>query len=184
MRVPKKADRRILIREAGGGGELIEHVTPALRPVERGVNDGEIGHHARVFQVPQPLPVFGAELGARPIDGLGGGGVEPFEMFLAGAILVVIPLYARHVHGTYDVEALLGIGVVADDIAQAGVMGHLLFFTILQHHLERVQIAVDVGYDGKLHFKNYRSMANPLNPPLASSQNASSLRILAARPAS
>jgi hypothetical protein len=49
-------------------------------------------------------------------------------------------------------------------------MRHLLFLGILEDYLECVQITVDVGYDGKLHLKNYRSMANPLKPPLGSSQ--------------
>ena len=183
MRVTKEANGCVLVSEAGGGGEFVEHVTPALRAIERGVNDGEIGHHARVLQVTQPLTIILGELSACPIDGFGGGGVEAFEMLIAGTVFVVVAFDAGHVHRANDVETFLGIGVVADNISEAGVMRHLLLLAIFEHDLKRFEIAVDVGYDSKLHV-NYFSMAKPLNPPEASVQLASSFLMLAANPAS
>ena len=63
----------------------------------------------------------------------------------------MVSLYAGNVHLADDVQAFLGVGVVADHVAQAGVMRALLVFDVLQNHLERLQIGVNVGYDGKLH---------------------------------
>ena len=91
------------------------------------------------------------QLRARPVDGVGGGGIEAFEMVVGGAVFVVIALHAGDVHVPDDFEAFLGIGVVADDVAEADVMRRLLASGVLQNGLERLQIAVNVSDDGKLH---------------------------------
>ena len=148
---PKKQIACVLIGEAGGGGELVKDVAPALRAIEGRVDDGEVGDHADVFQVAQPLAVFRGQLFAGPVHRLGGGGIEPVQRPVRGTILVVVPLHDGDVHLANDLEALLGVGVVADHIAQAGVMGALLLLDVLQHDLERLQIGVDVGYNCKLH---------------------------------
>src|SRR5436309_256283 len=54
----KETDRRVLIGETGRGSQSVEHVAPALRTVERGVNDLETGDESDVFQFPEPLAVF------------------------------------------------------------------------------------------------------------------------------
>jgi hypothetical protein len=69
---PKKQTGCVLIWKTGGGGELVEDVAPALRRVERGVDDGEVGDHAGVFEVAQPLFLPPRQLVARPVDGVGG----------------------------------------------------------------------------------------------------------------
>ena len=51
-----------------------------------------------------------------------------------------------------DFEAFLGIGVVADDVAEADDMGGILAFDVVQNDLERFQIAVNVSDDGVFHF--------------------------------
>ena len=107
---------------------------------------------ADVFEFAQPFLVVVVQLLARPVDGFGGVGVEAFQRFIAGAIFVVVALDAGDVHGPDDVQAFLGIGIVADDIAQAGDMRAFLFLNILQNHLERLQIGVDIGDNGVLHF--------------------------------
>ena len=132
---PKKQIRRVLVGEAGGGGEFVEDVAPALRAIEGGVDDGEVGDHPDVFQVAQPLAVFRRQLLAGPVHGLGGGGVEAIQRPVGGAILVVVALDDGDVHLADDVEAFLGIGVVADHVAQAGVMGALLLLDVLQNDL-------------------------------------------------
>ena len=91
------------------------------------------------------------QLFAGPVDGLGGGGVEAIQRPVGRAILVVVALHDGDVHLSDDFEALFGIGIVADHIAQAGVMGALLLLDILQNDRERLEIGVNVGYDCKLH---------------------------------
>jgi len=123
---PKKTDLCVLIRKTGGGGELVEDVTPAFRRVERGVDEGEVGDYFGVFEVAQPLAFLVGQLSACPVDGFGGGGVETFKRIVGGAVFVVVAFDARHVHFADDVEAFPGIGVVADNIADAGVVRDLL----------------------------------------------------------
>jgi hypothetical protein len=50
----------------------------------------------------------------------------------------VVSLDDGDVHLADDSEAFLGIGVIADDIAEAGEMGALLLFDVLQNDLERL----------------------------------------------
>ena len=51
MRVAKKADGGVLIREARGGRQFVEHITPPLRTVEGRVDDGEAVDHPHIFQI-------------------------------------------------------------------------------------------------------------------------------------
>ena len=174
---PKKQIRRVLVGEAGGGGELVEDVAPALRAIEGRVDDREVGDHAHVLQVAQPLAVLGRQLLAGPVHRLGGGGIEAIQRLVGRAILVVVALDDGHVHLADDVQAFLGIGVVADHVAQAGVMGALLLLDVLQNDLERLKVGVYVGYNCKLHVSFYLTISNPRNSPAASAQDTSSSRI-------
>ena len=63
----------------------------------------------------------------------------------------MVALDARDVHAANDVQALFGVGVVAHDIPQAGVVSAFLLFDVFQDNLERLQVGVDVRNDGKLH---------------------------------
>jgi hypothetical protein len=63
----------------------------------------------------------------------------------------VVSLDDGDVHFADHVEALFGIGVIADDIAEAGVMRAFLLLDIGQNDLKRLKIGVNVGYDCKLH---------------------------------
>ena len=85
------------------------------------------------------------------MDGFGGIGIETFQMVVGGAVFIVIALDAGDVHVADDFEAFLGIGVVADDVAEADVMRGLLLFGVRQDGLERLQVAVNVSDDGEFH---------------------------------
>ena len=151
VRVAEKTDRRVLVGKARGGGESVKDVTPPLRPIQRGVNDRKAGHQPDVFKLLEPLPIVPGQLRTRPLDCFRRMRVEPVQIRLAGTILVVVSFHTRHPHVPDDIEAFLRIGVVADDVAKAGVMGAVLFFCVVQHHPQRLQIGVDVSYDGVLH---------------------------------
>ena len=56
--VAEETNLGVLVGKAGGGGELVKDVAPALRRVERGVHHREIGGHAGVFEFAQPLAFF------------------------------------------------------------------------------------------------------------------------------
>ena len=62
--VTVETDRGVLVGDAGGSREFVEHVRPFLRQVERGVDDGEWIDNPDVFQVAEPagrLPSVGCE---------------------------------------------------------------------------------------------------------------------------
>src|SRR5262249_44300869 len=91
------------------------------------------------------------EVLAGPVDRLGGGGVEPVQWAIRGAVFVVVAFDDRDVHGPDHIQAFLWVRIIADDISQAGDMGAFLLFDVLQHDLERLEIGVNIGYDGVLH---------------------------------
>jgi hypothetical protein len=77
--------------------------------------------------------------------------VEAVQLFLAGAILIVISFDTGHSDFADYREALFGIGPVTHDVTHAGIMRAFLLLDVIQHHLERFQIRVDISYDRKLH---------------------------------
>ena len=115
------------------------------------MDDGEVGDQPDVAQLAEPEDVLLAELGAGPVDGRGGVRVEALEGGIYGAVFVVVPLDHGHVHLADHVEALLGVRVVADHIAEAGVVSHLVGLCIRQHSLETLPVGVDVGDDRVFH---------------------------------
>ena len=68
VRVAVETDRGVLVVEAGGSGELVEHVGPFFGKVERGVHDGEGFDGAHVLEVAQPVSFVFVQLVARPFD--------------------------------------------------------------------------------------------------------------------
>jgi hypothetical protein len=63
----------------------------------------------------------------------------------------VISLNAGDIHLPNDLETFLGVGIVADHIAETRIMGTPLLFDVLQNDLKRIQISVNVGNYSKLH---------------------------------
>jgi hypothetical protein len=168
-----------LIGKAGRGRELVEDITPALGTVERGVDDGKAGDEPDVFEIAQPLAIFGTELAAGPVDGFGRVGVETLQVFVGRAVFVVVTLDAGHAHAAHDIEAFLGVGVVADDVTEATIVGALLLFCVVQNDVERLEVGVNVCDDRVSHaaLLYYRTISKPRNSFLAGSQRVSSRRI-------
>src|SRR5262249_34195600 len=113
---------------------------------------------------------------ASPVDRLGGGGVEPVQRTIRGAVFVVVAFDDRDVHRPDHIQAFLWIRIIADDISQAGDMGAFLLFDVLQHDLQRLAIGVNIGYDGLLH-EPYATISNPRNTFSASPHRKSSFWI-------
>ena len=151
VRVAEETNASVLVGETGGGGQFVENVAPALGTIERSVDNGEAGDHANVFEIAQPLAIIFGELFAGPVDGFGRGRIEAIERLLSGAVVVMISLNAGNVHAADNIEAFLGIGIIANDIPETCKMGAFLLFNVLQNNLERFKIGVDVRYDRKLH---------------------------------
>src|SRR5207247_5641798 len=101
--MPEETDGGVLVGETGGGGELVEDVTPALRTVERRVDNGKARDHPRVFEIAQPLAVVVGQLLARPVDGFGRGRIEAVQVFLRGTVFIVIALDDGDGHRADDV---------------------------------------------------------------------------------
>src|SRR5215470_9788497 len=118
----EEADARILIGETGSSVQLVEDVTPALRRVERRMNDGKAGHQPQILQIAQPFPVLLVQLLARPDDGLRRERIEPFHAALVRAQFVMIALHAWHPHFADNIQALLWVCAVTYDVPQARIM--------------------------------------------------------------
>jgi len=59
----------------------------------------------------------------------------------------VVAFRARGAKAADNVKALLGIGIVADDVSDTGIMSALLLLRILKDNLERFEVGVDVAED-------------------------------------
>ena len=124
--VAVKAELRVLVVEARRGIELVEDVAPLVRRIERGVDDREIAHLPDHLQVAQPLLVVLGQMLARPVDRLLRERIEACEILGQRGLLVVISLHDRAIELAHDLHALVRVGVVADDIAEADVMRDLV----------------------------------------------------------
>jgi hypothetical protein len=122
-----------------------------VRGIQRGVDDGEIPHLADETESAQPGFVFLGEMLAGPVDGFLGEGVEIFEDGLGGGLLVVIAHYHGAIELADDLDALVGVCIVTDDIAQADVMGTVPGFRVGEDSAERFEICMNVSEDGETH---------------------------------
>ena len=156
MGVAVKTELGVLVIKARGGIELVEDVAPFVRGIEGGVDDGEIAHLADHFEVAEPLLVGFGKLVAGPVDGLFGEWVEADEVVHDRGLLVVVSLDHGAVELAHDVEAFAGVGVVADDVAEADVVGDLVLFGVGEDGLEGLEIGVDVSEDGESHVRGLR----------------------------
>ncbi len=110
---------------------------------------------ARQFaqEVPPPHPVCMLadgrfELFAGPEDGPFGSGIEALGIE-QGSLVVVAQDADVAAHD--QVDALAGVGAIADDIAQAIDLGDPLLIDVGQNRLESLEVAVDIADDGSLH---------------------------------
>src|SRR5215204_2540614 len=76
MGMAEEADGSVLVGKAGGGGEFVEDIPPALGSIESGMDNSEAGDHAHVFELAKPLSVFGGELASGPVDRFCGGRIK------------------------------------------------------------------------------------------------------------
>ena len=106
------------------------------------------------------------QLLAGPAHGFGRMSVEPLEMLVHGAILIMVALDARHAEIAHDLQAFARVGAVAHDVADAGIMRAFLLLDVRQYHLEGIQIGVYIRYDRKLHSFNLLSQTRGNRPPV------------------
>ena len=142
--VTEEANGRVLIGETRGRVEIIEDVTPLCRCIERGVHDGKIAHLPLQAQVAQPHLVLRCEVIARPFDGALGEFIEVARGFDQRGLFVMIALD----DGTVDVadafDALVGVGVVTDDVAQTNKVRAVVLVRVLQHSVKRLEVSMNV----------------------------------------
>ena len=133
------------------GVQVVEDVAPLGRRIEGGVDDREIAHLARQAQLREPLLIRFGQMRARPIDRLLGHLVEIARRLAERGLFVVISLHAGAIQLAHDLDALMRIGVVADEIAQANEMRAFLFARIVQDRFGRLEIGVEITEDGEAH---------------------------------
>jgi hypothetical protein len=102
----------------------------------------------------EPFTILVTQLRARPGHG-------PFCHFIEiaggrrlGSLLVVISFYGWAIQIAHNVEALMRVGVVADDVAQTNEMRAVMFTGVCYHCLERLQVRVHIAENGKPHLWN------------------------------
>lgn len=165
VRVSEKAKRGMLISEARDRVEVVQHVTPLARSIERRVHDGKIANLPREPEAEEPGPVGLGEICASPINGsfcqlieVAGGGLER-------GMFVVISSHDWTFERAHALDAFMWIRVVADNIAETNEMGALALPGIGYGSFERFEIGVNVAenreaHDNELAFV-FRESAHP-----------------------
>src|SRR5689334_21357814 len=108
------------------------------------------------------MTVLRCELPPSPCQKLRGFRVELVEGMVGGAIFVVIAFDARRLHCAHKVETRLGVGAIADQIAQESVMGTLLTPGVFQNRLEGLKVCMNICQYRELHLDNERQTRNCL----------------------
>src|SRR5262249_44847025 len=99
----------------------------------------------------EPPKLFLVEDRGRPFDGGSCMRVEVPQLQLADARGIVVPLDDRRPDRAHQTDALLGLGSVADDVADAEDPIHTLDLEALEDGLEGGQVRMDVAEDSVLH---------------------------------
>ncbi len=149
--VAEEADGSELVAEAGHGVEAVHDVGPAGGGVEGGVDDGEVADLADHAEVAEPVFVFLGELTPGPFEGGVGEGVEADDFGGGASFLVVIAFYDRAAEFLETCDALVGVGVVADDVADADELVSPEGLRIFHDGIEGLEVRMDVSEDSEFH---------------------------------
>ena len=66
--MPKKTNGGVLVSKTGGSVEIVKHVAPLFRRIERRVHDREITDLPLQFQIAKPLDIFRGQMIAGPLN--------------------------------------------------------------------------------------------------------------------
>ena len=151
MGVPEKAERGVLISEAGRRIEFVKDVAPLSRGIEGGVDNGEVVHLSGEAEIGQPRFVVSGKMIAGPADRF----LRQFVEALGGSdnrgLLVVVSLHHRAFEILDDLDAFARVGVVTDDVAETDELRAGLGLRVREHGLERFEVRVDVAENGNTH---------------------------------
>ena len=129
---------------------MLEHVLPD-RVARAGVVEADPLLVALRAQRPQPRDVVVGEHLLRPARGERGAVGELVQRDRAGDGQVVVAGEADGGVLAHQRAAVVGVGAVADDVAQAPQLAGAGGRDVGEHRLEGVPVAVDVGDDGDEH---------------------------------
>ena len=149
--VAEEADGGELVAEAGHGVEAVHDVGPAGGGIEGGVDDGEVADLADHAEVAEPVFVFLGELTPGPFEGGVGEGVEADDFGGGAGFLVVIAFDDRAAEFLETCDALVGVGVVADDVADADELLSPEGLRIFHDGIEGLEVRMDVSEDSEFH---------------------------------
>ncbi len=149
--VTEEANGRVLIGETRGRVEVIEDVAPLARSIEGGVHDGKIAHLPLQAQVAQPYFVLRGEVIARPLDGALGQFIKVARGFDQRGLFVMIALDDGAVHVADAFDALVRVGVVTDDVAQANKVRAVVLVRVIQHGIKRLKVGMNITADRETH---------------------------------
>ena len=114
---------------------------------DRAVEERDAFARALGREVREQLELGGRQHAARPACGHAGIGGELRDVEHAGDDEVVVAAQADGGALAHERQALARLAAVADDVAEAPELVDALLAGVLEHGLERRQVAVDVRYD-------------------------------------
>ena len=153
MGVPDEANRGVLIIKAGGCVELIKDIAPFVRCIQSGVDNGEIADLTLKTQRAKPLFFFIGKLLACPVDGFLGEGIKALLIPRHRGLLVVVALDDGTVQLADCLDALLRVGVVANNIAHANKMGAHMGLSVGEDNFQGMKVGMDIAKNCEAHWR-------------------------------
>ena len=147
MRVPDDAEPCIKSAEIIFGSYNVRYILPGRLPGAT-VHDGKIVLHQQVGQSRQESPILSAQLSGRPAVGLSRLGAEIADINFPHCCRVVIAANADRVKLLEQFYTGHRVRSIAHHITYApGMPESTVILRILQHGLEGLEVAVDIGDD-------------------------------------
>lgn len=144
-----EAELGMLVGEGRLGFDGFEHISPVFGSIEGGMHDGNAPDNCRVWEFAKPIEIFRRDLLTRPFDHLCGERMEIVRILgIGGGIVIVVSANGDAPEISDDIAALIGAGVVSDNVANADIICDPKRFCVVEDDVQRFEIGVNISDDG------------------------------------
>lgn len=136
-----EAELGMLVCEGRFGFDGFENIAPVFGSIECGVDDGDAPDDCRVGEFTEPIEIFGRNLLTGPFDYLCGERMEIAGIFgVCGRIMIVVAANGDASEIADDVAALIGTGVVTNNIADANKLCDPERFRVIEDDVKSFEV--------------------------------------------
>jgi len=132
---------RVLVVKLAAASRLVENVAPLVRGIERAVDDGESRTWRTILRSRSHCLSVSLSWRRVQLNGFFGERVEALEFLGDGSLFVVIAFHHGTLEIAHDLKALVRVGIVAHDIAQAHIVRDLVLLGVAMTALSASRLA-------------------------------------------